>query len=71
MVSTDRELPPIGTTVVAVCESFTTMAYRDASGIWRETKSRRELPYVLGWMEFSPGNLHPGRANRTDTIGRA
>jgi hypothetical protein len=53
MVSTERELPPIGRTVVAVCESFTILGYRDASGTWREMKSRRQLPKVLGWIEFS------------------
>jgi hypothetical protein len=42
-----RQLPAPGERVVVQCPGFRCLAYRDASGGWREAYDKEQLPEVL------------------------
>ncbi len=49
---TPQEPPLPGERVIAICEGFRCLAYRDQNGVWRDDARRQELPKVFSWVKF-------------------
>jgi hypothetical protein len=51
-----RQLPPLGEYVWVQCQRYTTIAYRDAKGVWRSLGRGKKLSRItkVKWPEHWP-----------------